>query len=122
MQTDGLVAGEYYVALYWAFYGIKDQKHKQGNESLKKMAISAINCATIFRPGGPVYFASDSKVAVDAVKAYARTENRSISVLDGNEALHIDKFGSKKHRVSSSFYSVFVDLLLMANGNCVAFG
>jgi hypothetical protein len=122
MQADHLMPGEYSVAHYRAFYGIEDKKQKRKTYNLESLAINAANCASVFRPGGPVYFASDSKVAVDAVKKYADKENRSISVFEGDEALHIDKFGPENPRPPSDFYSVFVDLLLMANGKCVTYG
>jgi len=122
MKTDGLSPGKYAVAHYRAFYGIEGEKHKRGKQQLIHLAINAANCASAFHPGDPVYFASDSKSAVDAVKQYAKTENRPISVLDGDEALHIDKFSPENRTPPSDFYSVFVDLLLMANGNCVTYG
>lgn len=122
MQTDHLTPGEYSVAHYRAFYGIEDEKQTRAASTLESLAINAVNCASVFRPGGPVYFASDSKIAVDAVKKYGETKNRSISVLEGDEPLHIDKYGPENPRSPSDFYSVFVDLLLMANGRCVTYG
>lgn len=122
MNDDGLKPGEYAVAHYRAFYGYESKKHKRTKAKLKHLAVNAVNCASVFRPGGPVYFASDSEVAVKTVKQYAKKNKLSISVLDGDEPLHIDKFGPENPKPPSAFYSVFVDLLLMANGNCVTFG
>ena len=119
--SDTLIAGQYAVAHYRAFYAIEDKKEKVSKDTHRHLAINAVNCASKLRPGGPVYFASDSKVAVDAVKDYATDYRYPISVAQSDEALHIDKFGKDDQR-SKEFYSVFVDLLLMADGKCVSYG
>jgi hypothetical protein len=67
-----------------------------------------------------VYFASDSKRAVDSVVDYGRNNNLPIVAYDGPEPLHIEK--EWESRNISEFYSVFVDLHLMGNGRCVAYG
>jgi hypothetical protein len=36
--------------------------------------------------------------------------------------LHLDKMEDWKSRPPSDFYSIFVDLYLMANGRCVTYG
>jgi hypothetical protein len=121
-SRDELIAGQYAVAHYRAFYAIEDKKDKVPIDTHRLLAINAANCASKLRPGGPVYFASDSKVAVDAVKDYATEYNYPISVLESDEALHIDKFSKDDQRSPSEFYSIFVDLLLMAEGQCVSYG
>lgn len=70
--------------------------------------------------GGPVYFASDSKVAVTAAVQYGQENNHTIVSFDGPEPVHIEK--EWEGRNISEFYSIFVDLYLMGNGRCVAFG
>ena len=119
MTQDNLKSGEYSVAHYRAFYAIEDKKHQRRKAALTDLAINAVECASEFRPGGPVYFASDSSFAVATVEKYGMENNRSISVLKGPEPLHLDKEVS---RPPSDFYSIFVDLLLMAEGRCVSYG
>ena len=119
LESTGLLPGEYSVAHYRAFYAVEHDKGKVSEEDLIKRAINSVNCASWLRPGGPVYFASDSKVAGEAVQKYASQTNRSIVSLDGPEALHLDK---ENDRPPSDFYPVFVDLYLMGSGRCVSFG
>jgi hypothetical protein len=119
LESTGLLPGEFSVAQYRAFYAVEHEKEKVSEELLIDRAINSVNCASELRPGGPVYFASDSKVAVEAVQKYASQTNRSIVSLDGPEALHLDK---ENDRPPSDFYPVFVDLYLMGSGRCVSFG
>eukprot|EP00980_Cylindrotheca_fusiformis_P030190 scaffold24525_cov162-Cylindrotheca_fusiformis.AAC.7 len=91
MRRHHLQPGEYSIAHYRAFYAMEHQKDVVTIESLKKTAINAANCGSVLRPGGPVYFASDSKVAVEAAVAYGREHNRSIVSFDGPEPVHIEK-------------------------------
>jgi hypothetical protein len=115
MAQTHLTAGEYAIAQYRAFY-----KRDPSEATLKKDAINAVNCASNLRPGGPVYFASDSKYAVEAALKYGKETNRRIVSYDGPEPLHLE-LQWKNHSVSE-FYSVFVDLYLMGNGRCIAHG
>jgi hypothetical protein len=119
LEATGLLPGEFSVAHYRAFYALEHEKEQVPEELLIDRAVNSVNCASELRPGGPVYFASDSKVAVEAVQNYASQTNRSIFSLDGPEALHLDK---ENGRPSLDFYPVFVDLYLMASGRCVSFG
>ena len=123
MESTGLEAGEYTIAHYRAFYDIEREKEKRPKAQLRRAAITAVNCASVLRPSGPIYFASDSKVAVDTVRNYGIKNNRSIVTFDNPEdGLHIDRTDDWESRPASDFYSVFVDLYLMANGRCVAYG
>eukprot|EP00934_Nitzschia_sp_Nitz4_P005259 Nitzschia sp. Nitz4//scaffold9_size221794//195908//196897//NITZ4_001381-RA/size221794-exonerate_protein2genome-gene-0.25-mRNA-1//1//CDS//3329561106//5249//frame0 len=122
MRQGNLVAGDFAVAHYRAFYAIEDKKDLMTTNLLRKYALNAVACASELKPGGPVYLASDSRDAVEAMKQYAREGNRSIVSWDGDEALHVDKFSSWNAPPPSSFYSVFVDLLIMANSRCTAYG
>ncbi|KAL3945400.1 MAG: hypothetical protein SGBAC_000533 [Bacillariaceae sp.] len=120
MKKHNLIPGEYSIAHYRAFYAKEDQKHIFSEENLQNDAINVANCGSELRPGGPVYFASDSKVAVEAAVAYGKSHNRTIVAFDGPEPVHIEK--EWQGRAVSEFYSIFVDLYLMGNGRCVAFG
>jgi hypothetical protein len=122
MKAADLSPGEYAIAHYRAFYAIEHEKEQRSTSQLSVAAITAANCASVLRPGGPVYFASDSKIAVDAVRNYARTGNHSIVTFDSPEALHLDQTEDWESRPPSDFYSVFVDLYLMSNGRCVTYG
>ena len=118
LEASQLVPGEYSVAHYRAFYGIENEKEKRSSDALISNAINAANCASQLRPGGPVYFASDSKVANEAVRHHATVSNHSIVTFDSAEALHLDKGSGPP----SDYYSVFVDLYLMGNGRCISYG
>jgi hypothetical protein len=93
--------------------------HRGRDEQLAVNPITAANCASILRPGGPVYFASHSKTVVGAMKNHATKENRTISTFDSLEALHIDKTEDWESRPPSDSYSVFVDEFLTVNCRCV---
>jgi hypothetical protein len=116
--TPGLFAG----AHFRAFYGTNDEKtipHKWQ----RKWAINAVNCASILQPGSPVYFASDSIIAVQAVQEYASTENRSIVTLpNDHDPIPIEMAPGWESRPASDLYTIFVDLLLLGSGRCVAYG
>jgi hypothetical protein len=123
MDGSGLSPGEYSVAQFRAFYAVENKKHERSEQYLIERAINAVNCASSLRPGMPVYFASDSKFAIDEVKKYAWKKNHSIVTFDSQEALHLDKGngnGTSQH--PSAYYSVFVDLYLMGTGRCVTYG
>jgi hypothetical protein len=97
--------------------------------------------------GRPIYFATDSIDAQKIIQDYARDKSRPIEVIPHDELVHLDRVqiaGSEelesrtqhaRPKNSSTVdvsvklidsladvYPVFVDLLLMANGNCMAYG
>ncbi len=122
MKTANLTIGNYVSCHLRAFYGIEDKKHTLKRAKLKKYAINAVNCASMILPGAPVYFASDSQVSIDTVRRVAKIHHRPIATIheDTKEALHLDK--DWQSRDASEFYPTFVDLMLMANGRCTAYG
>jgi hypothetical protein len=129
MDSAQLKPGMYAMAHYRAFYAIEGKKELRSNSTLSRYAVHAVECAASLRPGVPVYFASDSKKAVDTVRNYAQGgANRNITVVTfasdetEEEALHIGKVHDWESRPPSDFYPTFVDLLLMANGRCLAYG
>jgi hypothetical protein len=129
MDSSGLVPGMYTMAHYRAFYAIEDQKDVKSEKTLKRFAIHAVECASSLSPGVPIYFASDSKVAVDTVREYGNargslTSRPIIITFAGEtekEALHLDK-PTDWATQPSDYYATFVDLLMMANGRCISYG
>ncbi|KAL3921108.1 MAG: hypothetical protein SGILL_002925, partial [Bacillariaceae sp.] len=128
MDMAHLIPGKYTIAHYRAFYAIEDKKETRTEKQLKQFAFHAVDCASKVNPGVPVYFASDSKVAVDAVREVFGTKRTSgmtvVTFSDNNaeeEALHLDK-ETDWDTQPSDYYATFVDLLLMANGRCVTYG
>lgn len=121
MDKTGLKPGEYAIAHLRANYGIEVKVDKQSpREAVRKQAINAVKCASVLRPGGPIYFASDSKIAIEEALKYGKEINRKVSSYDGPEPLHIDV--QWKGHTPDEFYSVFVDLYMMGNGRCTAYG
>jgi hypothetical protein len=124
MSSANLTAGGYISCHHRAFYAVEDQKHKRKDHKLRSKAINAVNCASKIMPGAPIYFASDSQKSIDSVREYAKRHSRPIATIheDTEEALHLDKVEDWENRQPADFYPTFVDLLLMANGRCTAFG
>jgi hypothetical protein len=124
METANLTAGRYVSCHHRAFYAIEDQKHKRKTGHLRDKALNAVNCASMIMPGAPIYFASDSQESINAVRHAAAKRHRRIVTIheDTKEALHLDKADDLETKNVSEFYPTFVDLLLMANGRCTAYG
>jgi hypothetical protein len=118
MDGAGIAPGEYAVAHYRALYA----RASRDETDIAKTAINAANCASQLRPGGPVYFASDSTVALRSVQDYAKNHGYPIVTIENQVPLHLDKAGNWSTRHPSDFYSVFVDLYLMGMGKCVSYG
>jgi hypothetical protein len=115
MSSVGLVAGNYATAHYRAFYGPR----KPDETKIASSAINAVECASELRPGGPVYFASDSTFAVETIQKYAKQYSRPVVVVPSKEPLHLDKANSTN---PEDYYSVFVDLYLLGMGRCGSVG
>jgi len=95
-------------------------------EMVPDVAVNAVRCARQLRPTGdvPIFFASDSRLAVEAVKKYGReAPGRSLIVIDrdgtGGDPLHLDKASS---RDPQDYYDAFLDLYHLANAECVSYG
>jgi hypothetical protein len=122
MKESGLVPGEYVVAHYRAYYQIK--KKKANPQEIKAVAINAVNCASELLPGSQIYFASDSRLAINEAQRYAQGKKASVvRNPNQNEPLHLDfdSRGYHKHR-AADYYDSFVDLWLMGSGRCVTYG
>jgi hypothetical protein len=92
------------------------------------MALHAVECANTLRPGVPIYFASDSKVAVDTIRHLSQSDpKRSVVIFsdddetNSKEALHLDKVTYFTTQ-PSDYYPTFVDFLIMSNGRCLSYG
>lgn len=115
LTSVGLTPGEYATAHYRAFYG----KRMPDDAKIQSTAINAVECASELRPGGPIYFASDSTFAIQAIKQYAIENSRPVVIIENDEPLHLDKANSTK---AADYYSVFVDLYLLGMGTCGSVG
>jgi hypothetical protein len=124
MESANLTAGNYVSCHHRAFYAIENKKHKRNPRHLEKKALNAVNCASNIMPGAPVYFASDSQQSIEAVRRSAKKRNRPVVTIheETEEALHLDKADNWELQDPSEYYPTFVDLLLMANGHCTAYG
>jgi hypothetical protein len=126
MKRANLEPRKYATAHYRAFYAIEDKKHTKTPRTLKRFAFHAVECAASMSPGVPIYFASDSKLAVDAVREYGhRHKDIAIVTFSGNnteqEALHLDK-PTDWETQPYDYYPTFVDLLIMSNAQCLTYG
>ncbi|KAG7366361.1 hypothetical protein IV203_029031 [Nitzschia inconspicua] len=129
MTSANLIPGNYTTAHYRAFYAIENQKHTKTKGTLRRFARHAVDCAAALRPGVPIYFASDSKVAIDTVREYASnnaeyTNGPSVITFANEsekEALHLDKAPGWKTQ-PSDYYATFVDILIMSNASCISYG
>lgn len=118
MNQMQLSPGQYSAAHFRALYG----RESRPEDETKRVAINAVNCASELRPGGPVYFAADHKVAVDAVQAYSKEENLPVVFLQHDEEpLHLDFAKNWTQRSPSEYYATFVDLLILGQSRCLAF-
>lgn len=114
MSAANLHAGEYAAAHLRAFYG----KNPFPDDQIKGLTVNAIQCASELRPGVPVFFTSDSKLAIDHADRYGKHMHRPIITIDrGKEALHLDKASS---RDPADYYDVFLDVLHFANAKCIS--
>lgn len=115
LKSVGLTPGEYATAHYRAFYG----KRLPDDEKIRSTAVNAVECASELRPGGPVYFASDSSHAIQSIKNYAQEHSRPVVIIQNDEPLHLDKANSTN---AADYYNVFVDLFLLGMGRCGSVG
>lgn len=114
----GMIPGTYAAAHLRALYQVKERDPRL----VKYLANNAVNCTSHLNPGGPIFFASDSKIAVDAALAHGENTGMLVASLTLDvQPLHLDKTVDWKKRKSSEFYDTFVDFYLLALGKCVAY-
>lgn len=123
MMSGNLVPGKFAASHYRAFYGVEHKKDVRDNAELSSKTQNALNCASKLQPGDPIYFASDSRIAVQFARNLSETTGRRIVTSnDEKEALHLDKPIQWKSRNVSDYYPTFVDLLIMSEANCISQG
>ena len=127
MQESGLVSGEYVTAHYRAEYGKEVARHPKLRDPkfLREMAQNAVNCASSLLPGKPIFFASDSSIALNAIIDFKGHTDHPIVMFQRKEAspLHLDRLSNETHpTIPSDYYSTFVDLFLAGSAKCLVFG
>jgi hypothetical protein len=83
-----------------------------------------MNCASQLRPGGPFLVASDLIDALEEAHIYGREKNVTVATpVYNHQPLHIGLHNESDTSVTpADFYSVFVDIYLLAQSRCVALG
>jgi hypothetical protein len=124
MKELSLVPGQY-IAVHVRSMYMSDQS---GDHT---MIGNSINCASMLKqPGWPIYFASDSTNTTNNAVQYATRQNASIVFRKTDrDPLHLDR-GNEflersngwRNNTASDFYSVFIDLYLLANSGCSTIG
>ena len=124
MKSANLVPNQFATSHYRAFYGIENKKHSRKESELMTKTTNALNCASKMQPGDPIFFASDSQIAVVAARKIAEdNDNRKIVTFDDEqEALHLDKKEQWTSGNIADFFPTFVDMLIMAEAKCMAIG
>jgi hypothetical protein len=105
-------------------------RYKRDKSKTTSQVENAVNCASLLKPGHPVYFASDSTASTHSALHYGRQINATVVArTTDTEPLHLDRgseFLKRSQRWNehnaSAYYDVFVDLYLLANSACVAHG
>jgi hypothetical protein len=116
MNDAGLVSGAYAATHLRTAYGNHPLKPRQ----IRHASVNAINCASQLRPGGPIYFASDSREATKSMERWRKEQGKPVvTIVHETEALHLDKAASQR---PSDYYNIFVDLYLLANADCISHG
>ncbi|CAB9506246.1 expressed unknown protein [Seminavis robusta] len=115
-----LQPGQFATAHIRALYGLEKRPHVETIALVR----NAMNCASNLRPGGPFLVASDLLDALHEAEKYGYEKN--VTVVAPNyqkEPLHIGLHNeSDKSVTPTDFYSVFVDIYLLAQSRCVAVG
>lgn len=117
----GLSPGNYAAAHLRSNYALRG---KRDEAQLRDWVTNSVFCASELRPGGPIYFASDSRLAMEVVHDHARTYNRSIvSLIRNREPLHLayPDVENKTLLKASDFYDTFVDLYMLGMSRCLAY-
>jgi hypothetical protein len=108
LRSNGLVPGQYVSSHLRALY----QNDAVPLPLIRRMAHHAVNCASMLRPGAPIFFASDSSNATHMVQTYAIEKNATliVHVPTPNPPLHIDRDREWRSRQPSDYYDTFVDV------------
>lgn len=117
LQSLQLIPGEYAAAHVRALYVEQGRKPEQ----IKTWSENAVNCASTLRPGGPVFFASDSTYATNMAIEYGKTKGSHVVVARSAavaQPLHLDRDTAAS---PNQFYDTFVDLYLLGMSRCLTY-
>jgi hypothetical protein len=121
LQSRHLVPREFIGAHYRAFYRTRDTKVGVNPDSIsnfKQLMQLTVHQHSIL--GGPIYFASESQLAIIEAQRIAKEFQCPIVTFPHEEdALHLDKTEDWMARNASDFYSAFVDVLVMVDSHCI---
>ena len=108
LRSNGLVPGHYVSSHLRALY----QSNDVPLVLIRRMAHHAVNCASMLRPGAPIFFASDSSNATQMVQTYASEKKAHlvVHVPNPNPPLHIDRDRDWRTRQPSDYFDTFVDV------------
>lgn len=122
LEKFGLIPKQYVAAHVRSLYVASTEDDRE--------EVAAINCVMEIGPGLPVFVATDSHKTTSYALEYGRSKNLTMYSYDsGHEPLHLDRGRSfldnsndwKSHS-AEEYYDVFVDLFLLANSRCIAYG
>lgn len=127
MAGSGLIPGQFIGAHYRSNYNLCTEE-RIGTHTIQHAAQTQALCAAKMKleKNYPVYFASDSSTATQAVRNnnttyyYDTTNTTPISIITSPEEtspLHLEKEGAIE-----DYYSTFVDLLVMGQSICQLYG
>jgi hypothetical protein len=108
---------------------VRSKYHRDRSNDIK-MIDNSLNCASNLEPGWSIYFTSDSTNATVHAINYGRSRNATVvSGIAEKEPLHLDRGNEflklsdgSRNNTPAGFYTVFVDLYLLANSRCVSYG
>jgi hypothetical protein len=126
MAERNLIPGQYSAVHLRALYGNRDSRDPQ---EMVELAALGVNCASNLLPGAPIYFASDTKFAVDSALKYADMHQLPVVSITDNlggdnttvtaDPIHLDKDDEWESRDASAYDSTFIDLYMLAQSRCV---
>jgi len=108
LRSNGLVPGHYVSSHLRALY----HTDTVPLEFIQRIAYHAVNCASMLRPGAPIFFASDSSNATQMVQTYASKKKAKlvVHIPNPNPPLHIDRDKDWRTRQPSDYFDTFVDV------------
>jgi hypothetical protein len=109
--------------------------YQRQDSNVDEQVRNAIDCASSLLPGATIYLATDSRNATLSGLRYGKSVGGTVVArihpeFEGGDPLHLDR-GSNflsasgtdlEGRPPSDFYDTFVDLYLLAGGQCTAVG
>lgn len=125
MERLNLRVGEYAAAHLRGLYGVKDRPKRK----LEELGENAVKCASNLiqqqDAASAIYFASDSKVAMDYIVDQVAPQQQStysiVALRRDYEPLHVEKTLNWQSRNASEYYDTFVDLYILAMSKCVSY-